>query len=104
MISAADGFDALRLSAQHPGEIQLLLTDVILPGMGGKELSERLVASRPAMRVLFVSGYTDEAIVSHGVLAAGLQFLGKPFTATQLVEKAEEVLHRVSFAPPAEAF
>ena len=104
VISAADGFDALRLSAQHPGEIQLLLTDVILPGMGGKELSERLVASRPAMRVLFVSGYTDDAIVSHGVLTAGLQFLGKPFTATQLVEKAEEVLHRVSFAPPVERF
>ena len=92
VLTAADGYEALTLSTQYTGEIHLLVTDVILPRMGGKPLAERLASSRPAMKVLYVSGYTDNAIVHQGVLDPGIQFLGKPFAAIQLTQKVLEVL------------
>jgi two-component system, cell cycle sensor histidine kinase and response regulator CckA len=92
VLSAANGSEALLAFAQHVGEIHLLLTDVIMPRMGGRDLAEQLVKTQPALKVLYMSGYTDDAIVHHGVLDAGTAFIGKPFTAVELTRKIREVL------------
>ncbi len=86
------GADALRVSAGHEAAIHLLLTDVVMPDMNGKALAERIVDVRPDTRVLFMSGYTDNAIVHHGRLDEGTHFLGKPFAARDLEAKVREVL------------
>ncbi|MCZ7645970.1 MAG: PAS domain-containing protein [Planctomycetota bacterium] len=87
VLTAGDAAVAQALCAKHQGEIRLLLTDVVLPGMGGRELSEKLVAMRPGMRVVFMSGYTDNAIVHHGVLEPGLHFIEKPILPNVLLDK-----------------
>ena len=92
VLSAADGEEALRVSAGRAGVIDLLLTDVVMPRMGGKALVQQLTKERPAIAVLYMSGYTDEAIGHRGSLAAGEQLLGKPFTGTGLTRKVREVL------------
>jgi DNA-binding response OmpR family regulator len=92
VLTAVDGDDALRTSAEHPGEIHLLLTDVVMPRMGGRLLAQELTKARPTVKVIYMSGYTDDAIVHHGVLAAGTHFLAKPFTAVGLTTKVREVL------------
>ncbi|HMG21415.1 MAG TPA: ATP-binding protein, partial [Kofleriaceae bacterium] len=92
VLSAANGSEALLTFAPYAGEIHLLLTDVIMPRMGGRDLAEQLARTRPALKVLYMSGYTDDAIVHHGVLDAGTAFIGKPFTAVQLTQKVREVL------------
>jgi CheY-like chemotaxis protein len=92
VLLAGDGAEALGVASQHQGPIHLLLTDVIMPSMGGRELSERLASLRPEMKVLYVSGYTDATIVRHGVLEAGLKILPKPFTKKALVRKVREIL------------
>ena len=92
MLVAGDGLQALQIGAQHDGPIHLLLTDVIMPQMHGRELAEQLRVSRPEMRVLYMSGYTDEAIGQHGVLAPGVVFLPKPFTIEDLTQRVSEVL------------
>jgi CheY-like chemotaxis protein len=84
--------DALRFSVQCNDPIDLLLTDVVMPGIGGRELAERLAPSRPEMRVLYVSGYTDDAIVHHGVLEPGIALLKKPFTPRSLTHMVRDVL------------
>jgi two-component system cell cycle sensor histidine kinase/response regulator CckA len=94
VLEAGIGADALRVAEEHAGPIELLVTDVVMPGMGGRELSERLTAARPGLRALYVSGYTDDAIVRHGVLAAESAFLQKPFTPAALARKVREVLDR----------
>jgi two-component system cell cycle sensor histidine kinase/response regulator CckA len=92
---AANGKEALRIVHEHAGEkIHLLLTDVVMPQVGGKVLAERLKISMPDLKVLFTSGYTDEAIVHHGVLAAGINFLQKPFSLAILTQKVREVLDK----------
>ncbi len=84
MVEAAKAEDALRFSGKHPEEIDLLLTDVVMPEMSGRELTDRLKAQRPNMKVLFMSGYTDEAIVRRGVLDSNVEFIQKPFTPAAL--------------------
>jgi CheY-like chemotaxis protein len=92
LLDAADADQALQLSRGRPGPIHLLLTDVVMPGMGGRKLAEQLSAARPAMRVLYVSGHTDDAIVHSGVLHGEQAFLRKPFTPLGLARKVREAL------------
>jgi two-component system cell cycle sensor histidine kinase/response regulator CckA len=91
VLSASHGEEALAIS-QEPGDIQLLITDVVMPQMSGRELAERVVAGRPSLRVLFMSGYTDDAIVRHGLLNDKLNFLQKPFDSATVARKVREVL------------
>jgi len=92
ILEAANGDEAVEVSQKHPGEIHLLLTDVILPGMNGKELSERLRTLRPKLKVLFTSGYTSEIIAARGVLDYGVAYIPKPFIPDRLAAKVREVL------------
>ena len=92
VLEAENGEDALRVSEAHDGSIDLMITDVVMPKMGGKEIAERLQPLYPQMKVIYMSGYTDNAIVHHGVLAPGLNFLEKPFTPDALARKVREVL------------
>jgi PAS domain S-box-containing protein len=92
VLDAADGPSAIELSARHAGAIAVLVTDVVMPGMSGRELAERLAPTRPAMKVLYTSGYTDDAMVRQGVLNAGVAFLQKPFVPDSLARKVRDVL------------
>ncbi|MBI4264661.1 MAG: CHASE domain-containing protein [Acidobacteria bacterium] len=92
VLSAADVEEGLRVSAEHPGAIHLLLTDVVMPGGSGRDLAEQVMATRPDVKVVYMSGYTDDAIVHHGVLTAGTAFLQKPFAPVALARKLREVL------------
>jgi CheY-like chemotaxis protein len=92
VIEADDGEAGLRLAESYEGTIDLLVTDVVMPGMGGCELAQRVGASRPQIKVLYLSGYTEDAIVHHGVLEPGTAFLQKPFTLQVLARKVREVL------------
>ncbi|MBZ5514969.1 MAG: response regulator [Acidobacteriia bacterium] len=92
VLVARNGEDALIVSEQHKGPIHLLVTDVIMPEMGGPELAEHLRPFHRAMKVLYISGYTDDAIVHHGVLGSTATFLQKPFTPDLLAQKVREIL------------
>jgi PAS domain S-box-containing protein len=92
VLEARDEAAALALARAHVGEIHLLVSDIIMPGRSGVELARELAAVRPRMRVLYISGYTDEAIVRHGLLAPGVNFLQKPFTPDVLARKVRDVL------------
>jgi hypothetical protein len=92
MLVARDGQEALQLSAGHDGPIHLLLTDVVMSRMSGRELVQRLCPLRPEMRVLFMSGYTDDSIVKQGMLEGGAAFLQKPFTVQTLARKVRDIL------------
>jgi signal transduction histidine kinase/CheY-like chemotaxis protein len=92
VVEASDGEEAIAVAGQYPGRIHLLLTDVVLPGMNGRELSERLKASHPDLKVLFVSGYTADVIAHRGVLDHGLSFLHKPYSPRELAAKVRELL------------
>ena len=92
VFEGSSGEEALSISDNLERPIDLLVTDVVMPGMSGRELAELLVVSRPTTRVLFMSGYTEEAIVHHGVLGGEAEFIGKPFTPQELAHKVRGVL------------
>jgi PAS domain S-box-containing protein len=92
ILEASSGAEAVRVSDQHRGTIHILVTDVVMPGMGGREVSESLRLRRPGLKVLFASGYTDDAVVRHGIVQATDAFLQKPFTPLGLARKVREVL------------
>jgi PAS domain S-box-containing protein len=92
VIEAEDGVEALRVAAAHDGPIQMLVTDVVMPRMGGGELAEKLAGMRPGIRVLFVSGYTDDSIIRHGVRERSSAFLQKPFALDAFAARVREVL------------
>jgi PAS domain S-box-containing protein len=92
VLSAADGEQALITCERHAGKIDLLLTDVVMPRMSGKRLAERLATTRPTLKILYMSGYTDDAIVQHGVLDADTHFIAKPFSEADLTRKIRAVL------------
>ena len=96
VLEAFDGIDALRVTESHPGPIHLLITDVVMPRMGGPELVERLGELRPDIKVLYISGYTDEADVARGVAADDAGFLQKPFTQDVLAMKVRSLLDTLS--------
>jgi len=93
VLESGSSAEALKIAASHPAIIHLLLTDVIMPGMGGRLLAEQLVATRPEMKVLYMSGYTDDAVMRHGILHEQVNFLRKPFSTTALAQKVWDVLH-----------
>jgi signal transduction histidine kinase/DNA-binding response OmpR family regulator len=94
VIEATSGAEALDLAMNHPEPIHLLLTDVVMPQMSGSEVAEKWHAIRPETKLLYMSGYTDDAVVRHGVLQAAMEFLQKPFTPARLAEKVREVLDK----------
>jgi len=94
VLVAQNGEEAIEVEARHSAKIDLLLTDVVMPGMNGRVLSEKLQPKQPAMRILYMSGYTDSFIAGHGVLERGTVLLNKPFTEDALIGKVREVLDR----------
>jgi len=92
VLEACQGKEAIEVCQKHQGLIHLMVTDVIMPQMSGRELAERMATVRPEMKVLFMSGYPDNAIVHHGVLDPGTAFLQKPFTLSALESKVREIL------------
>lgn len=92
VLVAQSGAEALAVCERHAGPIDLLLTDVVMPEMSGRDLAERLIERLPRIAVLYMSGYTDNAIVHHGILDQGTRFIGKPFSAAELTRKVHEVL------------
>src|SRR4029077_3643635 len=92
VIEAADGAVAMQIAVAHEGMIHLLLTDVIMPGMNGRELAQRISEIRPNTKVLYMSGYTENVIGRNGTLDAGIRLLQKPFTLRDLKSRVREVL------------
>jgi len=92
VLEARDGVDALSICERVDCVIDLLVTDLVMPQMSGRELAEQLSVSRPEMRVLYMSGYTDDAIVRHGLGDGSANFIQKPFTPETLAHKVREVI------------
>ncbi len=92
VMRAESGKSALRIAREYSGEIHLLLTDVVMPEMGGRMLSEKMAKLRPGIKTLFVSGYTDDVILHHGVLDSEMEFMNKPFSPPVLLEKLRSLL------------
>ncbi len=92
LLEAADADEALLLNRRFSGDIHLLLSDVVMPGMNGRELYERLKVARPTLKALFMSGYTENVIAHHGVLEEGMNFIQKPFNLERLLARVREIL------------
>ena len=94
VLEASDGGKAFLLCEEYKGPIQLILTDVVMPGMSGRRLVERLKEIHPKTKALYMSGYTDNVILHHGILEKGIDFIQKPFTIDGLLRKVREVLDK----------
>jgi len=92
VLRAREGSEAMQVLAGHPGQVSLVVTDVVLPGMTGPELVQRLARQRPDLRALFVSGYTNESLAQHASLRPGVNYLPKPFSRQQLAERVRAIL------------
>jgi CheY-like chemotaxis protein len=92
VLEAANGMEGLRIAEEHAGDISLVITDVVMPGLGGRELVSQLEAVRPGIKALYISGYTDDAIVRHGILDPDVAFLQKPFTIDGFARKVREAI------------
>ena len=92
VVEAENGRAGLAAAAKYVGTIDLVITDVVMPGMGGRELAEQVVKIRPETKVLYLSGYTEDTIVNEGTIESGTAFLQKPFTLQNLSRKVREVL------------
>jgi CheY-like chemotaxis protein len=97
VVPARDGLEALAICGDQGRTIDLLLTDVVMPRMSGRELANRLQSSRPRTAILYMSGYTDDAVIRNGVLAEDMAFIHKPFTIAALAQRVREVLDRPGF-------
>ena len=103
VLEAENGESGLRIAESFKEHIDILITDVVMPGIGGRELARKLLLLRPAISVLYLSGYTEDAVVTRGALGPRTAFLQKPFTLQNLAKKVREVLHSKSAPPPAPA-
>lgn len=92
VITASDGAEALKAAGAHTGTIDLLVTDMVMPHLGGRQVADKLRAERPGLRVLYLSGYTDTAAARQGLMEPGAEFLQKPFSTDVLVRRVREVL------------
>lgn len=92
VLEAGSGAEAIKMAADHVGVIQLLITDVVMPKMTGREVAKALQNRIPGLRVLYMSGYSDETITTHGLLNAGVKLLHKPFTASGLLQQVRDAL------------
>jgi two-component system cell cycle sensor histidine kinase/response regulator CckA len=100
VLIAKNGEEAIDICKRHRGNIDLMLTDVVIPGMNGKQAAESVMSHREPMQVLYMSGYTDDAIVRQGVIDPGTNFIEKPFTAQGLIWKVREMLDKESRRQP----
>jgi response regulator RpfG family c-di-GMP phosphodiesterase len=92
VLEAENGESGFAVAASHQGKLDLVITDVVMPGMGGREMVKQLIETRPGTKVLYLSGYTEDAIISDGSIEKGTAFLQKPFTLQSLSRKVREVL------------
>ena len=99
VLEASDGVQALEIAAMHPGAIQMLITDVVMPRLSGRELAAQIASSRRNLKVLYISGYTDDSVFRHGVLEGGMEFLQKPFNLKALAQKIREILDGTTPTP-----
>lgn len=92
VIDSSGGDEAFEKAENYKGQIHILITDIMMPDINGKELAEKIIAIRPELKVLFMSGYTDSSIVQNGVLESGISFINKPFDIPDFLKKLREIL------------